>query len=254
MPTGLKILLFIFLPVFLILVVVAAVLGIGLLRGQSIEFAEEVPVGESVAVTISNASLSFGPGSGDVVRITVSGTYAGPEPRFSVDTVDGVTSITGGCDDFWSVTCRLQVDVALPADTPLEVTGTNGAVSITGLGGTVSVTTINGAIVASDTTGALALHTTNGSVDVEASRSQQVSAITTNGRVMLELLEPPTSVIAESTNGAVTVRVPVQDLDYDVTAETVNGSVSQSVPVNSSSDRSISARTVNGSVTIEALQ
>lgn len=141
----------------------------------------------------------------------------------------------------------------LPAALPLNVVGQNGRLTATGLTGALTLETTNGAIRTEGSRGDLELQTTNGGIDVRDAGSRRVTATTTNGGVELDFLDPPTSVQARSTNGAITVRLPADRVTYRVDARTTNGEIdSGSVPSDPSSRRSITAATTNGKVTVEA--
>ena len=80
-----------------------------------------------------------------------------------------------------------------------------------------------------------------------------MQATTTNGSVELAFTDAPDAVDASSTNGSITVRVPVSGVSYLVSAQTTNGSVdSDTVPSDSTSRRSITAQTTNGGIAIQA--
>jgi DUF4097 and DUF4098 domain-containing protein YvlB len=118
----------------------------------------------------------------------------------------------------------------------------------------VDLSTTNGAIETDGTVGRVTMQTTNGDIRQSGATSKIVAAVTTNGSVTLEFADAPYSVDASSTNGAVTVRVPVDGVSYLVSARTTNGAVNtDAVPSDSTSRRSITAETTNGAVTVEAL-
>jgi hypothetical protein len=252
-PTGVKVLLFVVLPIVTVLALVGAgVIMSSLFRGTA--FAEDysADAGSQVTVTVPNARLSFVPSENDHVHAEVRGSYSGTEPRITVRTSGDETIIDGGCAWQWFSHCSLTFEVSLPASADLSVTSSNGRVTATDLDGLVDIRTTNGALVVTDASGDLRLVTTNGSIDVREASSLEVSARTTNGRVELGFADPPTSVEARSTNGAITIRVPDDNASYFVDARTTNGGIdTDEVPSNRQADRTISAETTNGGVTVE---
>lgn len=262
MPLGLKLVLFVFLPIFLILVFVTSVFGLGALGGgvgwfggfnaTPVSSEQQVEAGSSVFVDIEDAELNFVESDDSQVHVTVDGSYSGKAPEITARTNNGVTEITGGCENrgFFN-NCRLEVTVAMPADLPLDVKGVNGRVSIDEIEGPISVETTNGAIEVSGASGDLDLQTNNGAISVQDSSSMRIDVGTTNGRIELELVDAPTSVEAQTTNGSIEVQLP-GDASYDVDADTVNGNVdTDGVSIDSDSERSLRLETTNGSITVE---
>ncbi|TFD20688.1 DUF4097 family beta strand repeat-containing protein [Cryobacterium sp. TMT4-10] len=240
------------------LIAVATVLGVilvaTLLRGTvggSFESARNVEAGARVLADVPNASIDLRPSTDGQVHVDARGTYFGATPTLSVTTSDDVTTITGGCPRQWFGYCSLQLKVTMPASLPLTVTSQNGGLSAAGLTGSQKLVTTNGGIQMTGTRGDVELITTNGAIRVLESASRRVNATTTNGKVELDFAAPPSAVVARSTNGTVTVRVPGDDTTYAVDAHTTNGTIeSGSVPTDPSSRRTITASTTNGNVTI----
>jgi len=240
--------------VFVLIVVVGGVIvAVTNLRVGTVDLVANAPAGTSVTVSIPNAQLDFRPGNDDRVRVTATGRYLGAVPRLSADTVDGVTTITGGCPNQWFGFCQLDLSVSLPASVALAVTSTNGKITTSGLTGPLRLTTTNGAIQADGTRDRIELHTTNGAISVRDSSTGEAVATTTNGSVELVFRDPPRQVEARSTNGSVTVRVPDDGVAYRVQARTSNGDVDTgSVPSDPGAARRIVAETTNGRVAVRA--
>ncbi len=243
--------LFLGLVVVLLVVVGGVVVAVTNLRVGSVDLVAHETAGSSVTVRIPNAAFDFRPSADDLVHVTATGRYLGAEPRLAAETVDGVTTITGGCPNQWFGFCQLDVHVTLPAAVAVTVTSTNGRIATSGLTGPLRLTTTNGAISADGTRERLELHTTNGAIAVRNSSSNDAFATTTNGSVELAFIDPPRSVEAHSTNGAVTVRVPDDGTAYRVQARTTNGDTDTgSVPTDPAAAREIEAETTNGKVTV----
>jgi hypothetical protein len=223
-------------------------------RSGPVDLAENLEAGTSLDVRISNASFTLEPSTDGRVHVRMTGSYFGSEPSLAARTSNDVTEVRGGCRAQFFSRCSVTVAVQLPADLPTTVTGQNGRIMASGLTGRVSLTTTNGAIETQGTVDRVDLRTTNGDIRVTDAASATVAGTTTNGSVTMQFVNPPESVDAGSTNGSVTVRVPVDGVTYKVTAQTTNGNVnSGSVPSDSTSRRSIDAQTTNGGVTIEAV-
>ncbi|TFB49508.1 DUF4097 family beta strand repeat-containing protein [Cryobacterium tagatosivorans] len=220
-------------------------------RGGPVDQDEDLAAGRSVAVEIPNAALVLGPSDDDEIHVTMRGSYIGTAPTLAASTSGGVTTISGGCSRQWFSFCSLEVTVRLPESLPLAVAGENGAITASGLTGELSLHTTNGRIEASGTESRIELRTTNGAIRLREATSDEVSAGTTNGSVDLGFLDPPDDVVARSTNGSVTVRVPVDGVRYFITAQTTNGSTNtNSVPGDRDSEHTIVAETTNGSVSV----
>lgn len=236
------------------LVAVTTILGLLFalnFRGGPVDLAEDVAAGRSVAVEVPNAALVLGASDDDEVHVTMRGNYIGAAPSLEASTSGGVTTVSGGCPRQWFGFCSLEVTVRLPQSLPLTVAGENGAITASGLTGELSLHTTNGRIEATGTEDRVELRTTNGAIRLRQATSAEVSAGTTNGSVDLGFLEPPEDVVARSTNGSVTVRVPVDGVRYAITAQTTNGATNtDSVPDDRDSDRRIVAETTNGSVSV----
>jgi hypothetical protein len=253
MPLFVKLLLFVVLPLVLIALaagVTAAVIGF---RGTTLNTAESVVAGRQLDVDVRNASLQFESTSTDEVEVRVRGFYLGPTPEVTTVTENNVTSISGGCRNRFFGFCSVQIIIQVPENMPVQARGSNGRITASELSSPLSLRTTNGSINVSEPAGSLALRTTNGTIVVEDGRSDQVTVSTTNGRIDLDFDTAPSTVIADTTNGAVTVRVPTDGFDYFVNAETVNGSVTtDDVPSDRFAERTITASTTNGSVLVES--
>lgn len=228
-----------------------ALVQTGLLAGSPITLDEEATAGTNVVVDIPNAAVTLVPSTDSLVHVAARGSYFGAEPTVNVTTESDVTTISGGCPGGFFVRCTLRLDVSVPAAVNVDVEGRNGSITATDLTGDLRLHTTNGAIETTQTRGPLRLTTTNGAVRVNESRSNRVTARTTNGAVQLDFTSAPTTVEAVSTNGAVTVRVPTTGVAYYVDARTTNGNVdTATVPSDRTATRTITAETTNGSVTI----
>jgi hypothetical protein len=255
-PSGLsllaKLLLFAVLPIVVALALVAVVLSTLFTRGSDVTANERVEARSEVVVDVDNAEVRLLPSADDDVHVRMTGYQWGHDPQLVAGTSGDSTIIEGGCRGGWFGICRITLTVSLPAELPLVVDSTNGAITVEDLAGPLSLSTNNGAVRVSDSSGEIEASTSNGAVTVEDSASPRVAASTSNGRIELRFDEAPVTVDARTSNGGVSIGVPVDGYEYRVDVETVNGSVDDSaVPVDNDSNRSIFVRTSNGSVTVE---
>ena len=252
LPTVAKVLLFAVLPILLAVVLVIVVLNAVLRPATSTNQQFDLDAGAGVAVDVGNATLDFAPSADDRVHVKVSGFSWGSDAPVTATDSGSITEISGGCRGGWFSFCRMSLEVALPADLPLEVRGVNGRIAVNNLTGDLVIQTSNGAVEVRNSVGTVDVRTSNGSITLEDSSSTDVETATTNGQVELDFSSAPRTVEASSTNGAISILVPDDGTAYRIDADTVNGRVETgSVPTESDSVRSISARTTNGAVTIE---
>jgi hypothetical protein len=255
MSPGLRLLLIIGIPVLVVLLLVA--FGISLFnafRTDPVSQNATADAGTSVSIDIPNATLFLSPSDDDEVHVAMRGSYSGSKPRLDVRTDRNETEITGGCPRGWFVLnrCSVRIDVELPAELDVELTGQNGRITATDLEGDLDLSTTNGAISIDASSGTVTAGTTNGRIELTDTTSANVDVTATNGSVRLEFTAAPDTVSARSTNGEVTVRVPDDGESYRVDADTTNGDVDTAdVRTDPDSDRSISVRTTNGRVAIE---
>jgi hypothetical protein len=246
-------LLYILLPTLGVLLLIGAFVFALSGRSGPVDLSASEPAGTSLSVRMPNAAITLEPSADDQVHVRMTGSFFGNEPTLTVRTDGGVTEVRGGCRAALFARCAIAVTVQLPRAMPVTVDGENGRIGASGLTGRVTLTTTNGAIETAGTVGRVDARSTNGDITVADATSKTVQAATTNGSVELSFTDAPDAVVAGSTNGSVTIRVPTSGVNYLVTAQTTNGSVDTgSVPSDSTARRSITAQTTNGSITVAA--
>jgi hypothetical protein len=251
-PTWAKVVLFALFPILLAVVLVITVLSAIVPPSTSTNEQRDLDAGAGVSVSVRNATLDFVPSDDGQVHVERSGFSWGNTSSLETDDSGPITQISGGCRGGLFSMCRMALEVALPADLPLLVRGTNGKITVDELTGDLDLETSNGAVEVSDSAGRLDVRTTNGSITLDDSASGRVDASTTNGAVDLQFSSAPRTVTASSTNGAITILVPDDGEEYQVSADTINGRVNtDTVPADNDSARALTARTTNGAVTIE---
>lgn len=124
-----------------------------------------------------------------------------------------------------NVNANVEYKLRVPRSVALEVENVNGAINLTGTRGRASLATVNGAIDILRAEGKLALRAVNGALSVTDSAGT-VDAETTNGGIDVALNDVPdgADLSFETTNGAVTVRLP-RDVRVSLDAATSNGRV-----------------------------
>jgi DUF4097 and DUF4098 domain-containing protein YvlB len=176
----------------------------------------------------------------------------------------------------------VDFDVLVPVETRVEVDTSNGAVSVEAIDGSIRLDTSNGAIDVYDSAGSLNADTSNGRIEVvrfvgdlrlDTSNGEvwieevvgSVDAETSNGSV--QYIGTPTTVSnrLRTSNGSITVRVPI-DASIAFVAGTSSGRIRSTLPLvgdtqgdewsaelNPPTDTMLTLRTSNGTIRIEGM-
>ncbi|MET4638089.1 DUF4097 family beta strand repeat-containing protein [Mycetocola sp. 2940] len=255
MSTGLIVLLAVGIPLVLIGLITGGSIGaLNAFRGDPVSDTLDVDAASSLLVDAPNASIHLSDSDDNEIHATMRGDYSGARPTLTATESGRETEIRGGCPGGWFLfnRCRVRIEVALPADLDVTVSGRNGAITAEELTGELTLSTTNGSIEVDRSVGALVLRSTNGRIELEDSASTEVRAQTTNGAVQLSFAEAPDEVTANSTNGAIHIEVPDDGTEYFIDANTTNGRVdTEDVPGDRRATRTITAGTTNGGITIE---
>lgn len=242
-----KVLLFVVAP---LLVIVLAAAIIAALWPTPVRLEFDAASASRATIAVPDARIELLPSGDGEVHVEVTGWYSGTEPNFTVGTADDETDVRGGCRVFILSRCSLTVAVALPSTADVRIASTNGNITASRMTGALDIGTTNGALRVMDVTGVLSLRVTNGSIEVLGAQSTEVSAVTTNGQVELDFTGPPAEVLARSTNGGITVRVPEGD-QYFLDIRTTNGALNREFESDRTAERVIVAETTNGSISVE---
>lgn len=180
-----------------------------------------------------NGAITVRSGSSDKVEIvTITRESRVGDGKHTIE-IDGDRLIaTGDCKTSLGRRCSIDFNVSLPANLELVVTNRNGQVQIDSLMAPVSVSTRNGSVEG------LAIGA--GVVEIDSG----------NGSIDLDLTGVPTSVNLSTSNGSISVSVPVSDTSYDVNASTGRGSISIDVPRSDEATAKIAATTSNGAIEV----
>jgi hypothetical protein len=158
--------------------------------------------------------------------------------------------VEGSCPVFPSTWCGVRHTIEVPSGLAVVARADDGTVMLTDLAADVEASSDNGRVELARIEGDVRASSDNGSVSATGLRSARVDARSRNGRVAVELVAPPRSVLATSHNGSVDVVVPDTDDLYRVEADTRNGAVSTPVRQDPDSDRTITVTSRDGDVTV----
>jgi hypothetical protein len=245
--TATKVLLFVVAPIIVIAVAAAMIVA---LWPTPVHLDFSAAGASRATVAVPDARIELVPSGDGEVHVEVTGWYSGTEPDFTVRTEEDETEVRGGCRVIVLSRCSLTVAVALPATADVRIAGTNGNITASEMTGSLDIGTTNGALRVTDAIGVLNLRATNGSIQVLGAQSPEISAVTTNGQVELDFATAPTEVLARSTNGGITVRVPGGE-PYFLDIRTTNGALNRDFESDRFADRTITAETTNGSISVE---
>jgi DUF4097 and DUF4098 domain-containing protein YvlB len=158
----------------------------------------------------------------------------------------------------------VNYEIKVPEGVRLEnIRSTNGDVEITGRFGEASARTTNGDIKLDSTSGRCTVHTTNGDVQVVNAKGP-IEAGTTNGNIHVDVKALEAGIMAQTTNGSITVRSS-GDLNAVLKAHTTNGHIRTDFPITikgyietrrtvegtlGNGGPEINLRTTNGSITL----
>jgi hypothetical protein len=225
----------------LVLLVSGALLVLcGSAVGVAEAFKHDRTVTQTVARHIDRVVINAGTGNVHLVgtsapRVTVRERlqWLWRKPRVHVRVTGSTLVVSGSCPSTGPVNrCKSDLDLAIPFDAAVVVTGDTGDV------------------VAEQLAGRLELKTDTGDVDGRDLHPASVRATTDAGDVNLDFSVAPVKVSASSAAGDITVTVP-NGGEYKVDAGTSAGDVDvQGIYRNDRALRSISASTDAGDVTV----
>ena len=246
-----------------------------------------------VRVEMFNGEITVRPGPAGRVSATVTVTGVGAtRPDAEADRPNIATTLqeTGGVVVLQAVyrpdptsprNRGASAVVSVPADSPVELTTSNGKIAIAGITGAITVRTSNGEVTVDGAAGGVDAATSNGAISVTGSRGPLalessnaririgatdaiVRARTSNGEIAFagSMAAGPQSL--ETSNGAITLALG-SNATFSLDLETSNAKVNVGYPVTTSETASparlvgrvgaapaiaISARTSNAGITI----
>ncbi len=163
-------------------------------------------------------------------------------------TSDGVTysAECAGYDSFCRVNLFAKVDESLP----VRVSSTYGDVRVRGIRGPVEADASAGDVTVEDVFGAIRLRSSGGDMHVRRSSSSDISVESSAGSIDIDLLTAPTSLVATSSAGDVTIVLPRNSGAYDVEVDISAGDLNVQVDQSRSSPRRIRVLNSAGDVSI----
>jgi hypothetical protein len=212
----------------------------------------EVKTYDVAAVDVLDVDNSNGPvtitGAAEREQITVTARISDGlrETEERQTLVDGVLELRASCPLIGSDWCSVRYTIEVPSDIEVRADTDNGLLRVSGVDGRVSLSADNGTVEVADIAGNLTIESDNGSIEASRLTSDTVTAETDNGSLMIELLEPPTSIEARSNNGTVEVVLPDTEDAYALEISTDNGDVSRDIRTDPASSRHILIETDNG--------
>ena len=259
---------------------------------ETVELPFEAPVTLDVDTTNGEVTVQGAEGI-ETVSVTITLRSKGQTLEEAQDRVDRIVYLAEQAGNRITLRYRaneqeadvrrysgVEFDVLVPIETRVEVETTNGAISIEAIDGTIRLDTSNGAIDVYDSSGSLTADTSNGRIEVvrfvgdlrlDTSNGElwleqvigSVDAETSNGSVQYIGTPAPGSNRLRTSNGSITVRVPL-DASILFDAETSSGRIRSSLPLvgdtegdewraelNPPTDTTLALRTSNGTIRIE---
>ena len=201
-----------------------------------------------IDVATATGSVRVVATEGDAIEVTAEISEGFRSTGEFQEVVGDTLELRGTCPNFGSDWCRVSYEISLPASLDVRIDADDGSVDVIGVAGDVDVDNDDGSIELTGLDGTLTASNDDGRIVGEDLRSANVTADTDDGRVSLTFAAAPTSVVATSNNGSVTVVVPDDGEAYRLDMQTDNGSRDEAVRTDPSSPRSIVIRTDNGSV------
>ncbi|AYN43074.1 hypothetical protein D9753_34045 [Streptomyces dangxiongensis] len=211
-------------------------------------------LGDTLVVTSDNG-LRLRPADGH--RVTVDGHVDQADRHWSHHAGTWVLDLSCGRRDDADrgrddAPCPRMPEVDVPDGVSVTVSARNAGIDAVGVPAGLDLTTVNGdvTVTRSGRSGDVTrLATRNGSVRAVALDARRLTAVTTNGDVILACGTAPTAVTARTTNGSVGVTVPHDSPAYRVTAATANGRATVDVPARKAGHGpAMKLTTVNGDV------
>lgn len=158
--------------------------------------------------------------------------------------------LDANCPAMFTNMCNLDYAVRVPAGVSILIRSDGGGVRLLNVAGSVDASSSGGGIRVSGTTGALRLRSSGGGISGDGLRSAIVDASSSGGGVSLVFTAPPSSVVAGSSGGRVSIEVPDTPDAYRLAATSSGGGVSTSIRTDPTSSRSIEAHSSGGGVTV----
>jgi hypothetical protein len=209
-----------------------------------------IPVGaRQVKLSLNGGDVVLRQIGGSQGRLTGTGTYSIVRPHITEEYTAGVAQFGYRCPIPFG-DCGINATVSVPVGAAASISTNGGNITADGITGDVSLATGGGDVTASGVAGDLSLTTDGGNIEATGVTAAQVSASTLGGDVTIVFTKAPTNVRVNTDGGNITIVVPSDGTQYDVTAHANGGTPIEAVPMNSHSGNVITATSSGGDITI----
>lgn len=207
--------------------------------------------------TVTELTVELGNGSAEVTagppgRATVEQrlTWSYGRPVVRQEHTDGRLSVTATCGTRPRLPgCAVAYRIEVPPEVAVTVRTGSGTVSVRDVTGPLTLHSRNGDVRVENVAGDLRLDARSGRIDGADLHSPQVQARTGAGDVALRFGTPPTTVLARTGSGGITVAVPPPD-GYNLHASARSGTRTVNVREEPTAPRRIDAQAGDGNVRV----
>jgi phage shock protein PspC (stress-responsive transcriptional regulator) len=257
-------------PVEVVAVVVAVVVGLGVLGGGITGVAHNLTnllrpgsslpnhittgltstvAAQSVDLQTEGVDVNLSPGGATRVVLAANVSYSGGRPRLSSDLrSSGVLDLGLDCPG----RCGGDLTATVPAGEPVEASSQTGNLGAVGLTGPLQMRSAAGDIQGTSLSGPLQLTSTTGDIAASQLSSATVQVKDQTGDVTLSFTRVPTRVAVSDQSGDITVRVP-PGVTYNVEASSQGGSLAVDVRDSGSSPHVLILHDQAGDIAVETV-
>jgi hypothetical protein len=187
----------------------------------------------SVEVSVGAGQVSVEASDSGAVEVSVRGEGTWQRPSSSRERTGDRLRLAADCGPATAFDrCRLDYVLRVPDGVDVDLTAHAGRLEVRGIDGDVRA------------------RTDAGEIELTGLRSGSVDASSDVGRVVARFVEPPSTVRATTSTGAIEVGLPASGAPYAVDAAAEVGSATVDVATDPSSSRTVVARTSVGSVVV----
>lgn len=203
---------------------------------------------QAVKVTgARSGSIDVTPGTGPGVTVHRTVHYRGDTvPATGQKVTGGVLTFSNSC----SGNCYIDYRLEVPATATVELESSSGAIRVTGVAG-AEVEADSGKVTADRIGGPLKVHTSSGEITATGLSGPSAEVRSSSGNARLDFTKAPSSVLAETSSGAVTLKVP--QAPYRIKPSTDSGDRDITLPDDASASSRISVETTSGDIHISAV-
>jgi len=204
----------------------------------------------TIAVDIDAGDLTVLPGAGDTVDVTRRLRYAYERPTIDERWDGQALHVSTDCRITWvGPGCAVDYTLTIPAEVEVRASTSTGDITVRNILGKLELSTSTGDISVLGARHVVSLHTSTGDINAVDLASDEARASTSTGDITLRFVSSPSSVVASTGTGDLTIVLP-EEQAYHVVAETSTGDIDVDVRREDTADRAISARTSTGDIEI----